>query len=767
MKVRRAVFGSIVLAGVVVLVLSVAGVFAPRIAAPPTGKDPLEKGPIGTVTPKNDPQVRIELPGAIKTEEFSVEGEGWILTAPRATFDVERQIYRLMDPALTIARESKQGPQRMTAGAALGTYVDTRRQGGSRRIDMSGGVTVHFEGEQTADLRTDALSIELDTEVGHTDGHIELSGRTEEGRHALTGEGVEIRIRERTAKILRDVRAEISGAGGVLTLGADSSETPAPEEPVVTQVACDGPVEISSIDRTVTLNGNVQIAQGEHMLRADTISARFPEEGREPERIMAAGDVRFTMGGAEGACDELVRTAADNQIVVTGDPAVIRQGSSSISAARIVADAATGRILAPTSGTLRLVHREEEDSSPVEVVIRWTDSLRFDRSEQRASFRGGVGFAYRGLQVTCGTLTVRFDEKNQKLLSCLAEGGVKLAGRLDDLVPEKPGRERPEGAVAAEARELAFDPQTRRLVLSGQAHIDYAGQRVVGEHITVDPAAETFAVEGPGSLAVREEGEAQRELRAVWREGMTYSGADGRIVLEREVTLASGARTLQADTVTATLTDDRKLHSFEATGGVMVSDAGEDPERAGMLTANRVIAEPGADGKIRDVTAEGDVVIVQPATDKHPRREIEADNASALLGDGERIVRMAAQGRVRLTEDADADSEGRSLAADRAEAHFGEDERISTFAADGAVVLEQVLEGQPARIAGERLTWDMQSDQGVLVGAPVRFEHGDQRMTGDRVELSQQGHRVRVTAKDRVRATVVVEGDTLDRFLPD
>jgi len=715
-KLRRAIFGSIVLGGVLVLVLGIAGVFSPDVKQTPSYTPP-------EAEPEPDPGVADPAAStagpvvAMKTvfESFEATGKDWVLTAVKGRLDPERGIL-LVEPLLKVERKDSRGEQRMEARADRGTFTRKPKQ----HVAMSGHVRVEFTGEEHAVLLTDSLGIDLDTAVGRTDAEIEFTATTSEGRHVLFGRGAELLIRDRVARMLKEIRAETSG-GAALFAGPDAREEKPPST-AVTRLSCRGPAIADGFRRTVVLQSDVLISQGESSLQARRVEARFGEALTEPERFTAEGDVRFKAADADGRCDRLVRTAADQQIVLTGRPALIRQGASEIVASKIVMDLAAGRVLTPVRGHLKIAQPDCEEGAGQTIEVKWGNAMRFSRARQEAVFRGDVRFSYGGQQVSCQILTIRFDEASGQLLECRAEENVKVLGRIDAWLPPEEKGTRPEtGPISASAREMSYDFEKESLCLVGDARLERAGQIVSGDRIELDQRTRAIRVIGAGKLDVTQrDGEDLSRLKVAWAGGMDFNQSSREVRFRRAVSMAYQGRTLTADQVTAKIREDNTLKRFDAVGNVVLKEAPGLSDRSRAFRADRVTATVGADNAVEAFEADGHVVIEEEEGPDAGARKLYADRVTARVGSGRRIERFDAAGNVRLEQD-------------------------------------------DAEITGDRLAWDLVTDFGTLTGSPVEFRQGRQRITGDHVEFSEGRARVRITSKTRVEATLV----TADRNLRD
>ena len=778
MKTRRAVLAGVIFIGLVVLVLGFTGVLAPR-------EEPPESPPAPDAEP-----------GASKAEGFTAEasgfrteGENWILTAPKVRFEQERGAH-LTSPELRIWREKAEGGERAEARADSGTYVEQPE----RRVSMTGNVYAKVVGEETLELFAEMIEVDPGSATGRADGPIRVVSTTEDGRQALTGRDADVDFKKRTIRIKRDIRLEIKGAGAFLSAEATKDKKPPAVDTVVT---CRGPVFADGFRRTAVLEGDVVVQQGENALRGQRVEIRFGEEAREPSRLLAEGDVTFTAAGAEGACDRLLRTAAEGRIVLEGNPVTLRQAASRIRAAKVVMDPTAGRVSVPVAGNLVFV-QESEDAAAKRLTMKWARSMEFDRGAQRAVFRGDVNFSYEGQGIACERLTVFFDETGRKLLKCRAEENVNVRAEI----------ERPDAAkalVTAYAEEMVYEPDQGALVLAGGVDLKHEGLAVTADRVEIDPAKGAIRVPGGGSLSVAGSlaGAADATgpadpVSVSWAHEMHFDRTAGEARFERDVVLDYGGRKLKADTVRATLSDENALDGFEAEGNVSMHETGDGPARS--LHANRLTARMGKDNTLEAFEATGNVSLEEKSPDDKSARLMKADRLFARIGKENALEAFEAVGNVNLQETAAADRPTRTMRSDRLKATLGADRNVTGFEAVGGVVLEERAPGaergrtlKTERLTaslgaentiervetfggtrvedggvvaiGRKLVWNTSEDQGRLTGSPVQFRSGAQRLFGDVIEFSREPGRVRITSRTRVEGALQLGGD-LVKILP-
>jgi lipopolysaccharide transport protein LptA len=600
MRLRRALLGFVVLAGFLVLALGVTGVLSPKKPEPVAAKTGKEAGGPRLNTINN----------------FEIRGDTWLLKADEAR-PKEGGGYELVKPSLEVKRTGAAGEEHLTVHASEGTL----QMEPAKRVQMSGGVQIEFSGEEKVTLTAPSLEVEPDQDAGRTADEVEMVVEAKEGRQRLWGKGAEFSSKQRLIVVSENVRMELSGAGSGIFPQAAGPPSGTAETPV-TKIECRGPVAADGFKRTVDLRGEVRIRQGENALSADRVEVQFAEKSRAPEHFVAEGAVTFKASGADGACDRLVRSAAEDELLLDGKPARVRRGANEIEASRIELSGQKGVIVVPVPGNLGLAG--EEAARPAEAItVKWSRLLRLDPDEHRALFLGDVRFARGNQTIECQTLSVKLDPENRRILECKADTDVRLTARVQGGAGAETVTARAEelaydpqvnsfvlsgGAVlqqgqrTMQAKELAYDPQMNSLVLSGGAVLQQGQRTIRGERIEIHPAEAEIAVAGAGAL--EDQGEKDSEgFSITWEREMRFSRAKESAVFEGGVGLKDAGDALRAESVTARLSENA-LKGFEAKGGV---DLAEKSGRT--LKADSLSAEIGADRKLQRLDASGHVIV--------------------------------------------------------------------------------------------------------------------------------------------------------------
>ena len=136
-------------------------------------------------------------------------------------------------------------------------------------------------------LTTRSLEVEPDGGTGRTADEIELVVDAAEGRQQISGKGAEFVMKQRTVVVSENVRMEISGGGSSLLPRRRRVRRKARPQRRPRVIECRGPATADWFKRTVELQGDVRVQQGENWLRSGRVEVQFAEKGRAPERFTA------------------------------------------------------------------------------------------------------------------------------------------------------------------------------------------------------------------------------------------------------------------------------------------------------------------------------------------------------------------------------------------------------------------------------------------------------------------------------------------------
>jgi lipopolysaccharide export system protein LptA len=261
--------------------------------------------------------------------------------------------------------------------------------------------------------------------------------------------------------------------------------------------------------RTLIFRQNVEVRQADMFLAARTLEARYRDGSKQPDRLVARGDVLIRQGDREARCAEAFYDHAGQRIVCRGD-AQLRDGADRVSGDSISFDLVRQRVSVEGGADL-LLH-----PAP--------------RPEQAAPGRRG---RFEGLEsdepVQIRAQRLDAEERGDVRLIVL-EGGVEVvqsdvvlrAARLEAGYPigaERPDRltatgdvEISQGERQARCERAVYSQPPRRIECEGSAEMWDTRARVRGDAISLDLDAETVDVTGRTRLVVRPRGSEPRTV---------------------------------------------------------------------------------------------------------------------------------------------------------------------------------------------------------------------------------------------------------------
>jgi lipopolysaccharide transport protein LptA len=228
-------------------------------------------------------------------------------------------------------------------------------------------------------------------------------GATHPGELVATG-GVEIRQGDRAARcqradyvrreerivcrgdaVLRDGDDELRGEAIVFDLarrrvtvegGTRVAVTPEPEEggsgSLLGELSTSGPVSIRADQleaieepggaRRIRFQGSVEVSQEDLVLHAREIEALYARGSREPETLVATGDVRIVQPGAEARCERAVYQAVRRRVECRGQ-ASLRKDRDVVTGEAIEFDLASERLVVTGGTRLTLAPREPGETA--------------------------------------------------------------------------------------------------------------------------------------------------------------------------------------------------------------------------------------------------------------------------------------------------------------------------------------------------------------------------------------------------------------------
>ena len=247
--------------------------------------------------------------------------------------------------------EARQGDLTLRAGRLEATYPAGAKQ--PSEIEAEGGVTVR-QGDREA--RCDRATYAQSDEKVHCRGNAVLL----DGNDELQGETIVFHLPER--------RVTVEGGTEVaMTPKPRRSEEGGKRRTPLGPLPGKGPVKIraSTLEaieeesgaRRIRFEGSVEVLQEDLVLRAREIEGVYPPGAKEPEELVATGDVYVLQRGREARCERAVYRRPERRVECHGNASLQRGGDSvtgetisfDLEAEKLVVSGGTRLVLAPAS----------------------------------------------------------------------------------------------------------------------------------------------------------------------------------------------------------------------------------------------------------------------------------------------------------------------------------------------------------------------------------------------------------------------------------
>ena len=254
--------------------------------------------------------------------------------------------------------------------------------------------------------------------------------------------------------------------------------------------------------RTLMFQRNVEVRQGDLLLRTAYLEAVYPSGAKQPSHLRARGGVLVRQGGREARCDVATYDRAAELVRCSGD-AALRDGPDEIRGDSIVFDLAAQRVVVEGGARVALTPSEgsDQDSGPLAGLGRegpvtiHADELRAWETPEgrRLVFGGSVAVERDDLTLRASQIEAFYPPGAQEPERLVATGDVRVTQK---------GRE-------ARCDRAEYRRPERRLDCRGAAQLQHGGDRVTGEMIAFDMETERLVVSGGTRLvlAPREQAE--------------------------------------------------------------------------------------------------------------------------------------------------------------------------------------------------------------------------------------------------------------------
>lgn len=250
---------------------------------------------------------------------------------------------------------AKQGDLELRADRLVAEYPEGAKQ--PSRLTARGGVSVR-QGQREASCRQ--------ADYVGSEERIVCSGDAvlRDGQDELRGESIVFDLAEQ--------RVTVEGGTQVAVAPRPEKQEEGGGSTPLGELSGQGPVEIRSSQleaieeesgaRRIRFHGSVEVSQEDLILRAQEIEAFYPPGAREPERLVATGEVTVLQEGREARCDRAVYLRAERRVDCRGS-ASLRKGDDSVTGEAIAFDLEAEKLVVSGDTRLVLAPRDREEKA--------------------------------------------------------------------------------------------------------------------------------------------------------------------------------------------------------------------------------------------------------------------------------------------------------------------------------------------------------------------------------------------------------------------
>jgi lipopolysaccharide export system protein LptA len=285
-----------------------------------------------------------------------------------------------------------------------------------------------------------------------------------------------------------------AGGGGPFSLGAFDRKAP-----VVIRA---DELEATERDgrRVLVFRNRVEVQQGGLMLRAESLSAVYPPDSKQPSRLEAEGDVVVSEGQREARCDRAVYDRLEQRLDCIGH-ASLRDGDDRVAGKSIRFDLARRSVR--IEGGTELWFEPSEEAKSEDDHVKGLPGMPWLRSELPASVRSGQ------LEATDDAEGRRITFDGDVEVS--QQGATLRAQRLEAVYP--PGAQQPDRMLASGGVSLSEGARQARCETAEYLRVEnrvrchfgvaeQGGDRLEGDLIDFALGAETLSLRGNTRLVL-------------------------------------------------------------------------------------------------------------------------------------------------------------------------------------------------------------------------------------------------------------------------
>ncbi len=665
-----------------------------------------------------------------------------LLTGPRAVYNPEAEIYKVVEPLVIAHVADEQGGGELDV--ELGNVSFSAREAtfneAERWVELHENVVM--EGEDLK-ITTDQLTyragdrtLSSDTQVQMYEYQVDSSG-VRRLKLIVEGEGAKADLSARKVTILSNVKTRLFDVSrDFLAGGAAGDEEPAGDTQQLT-ITADGKGIYNDQAGKVSFFENVRAEFGSKSLLSDKLAIVLGEETQnrrlEVSDVLADGNVRLFYGDEMLRGDAMEWRNVTQTGVLKGEPAEARTRQFDLRGTKLTFYRLNNRFQAEGAGELAWKgtagtqpDQAETSSAPWQsgplqmsrsepIRVTWQESMTYDVAGRVAVCRGEARVEQGANSLNSDTLEVTFEEDNQTIRNLTARGEVIVRDEFGDAVRE------------VDCQELKWDARGKSVELTapeGQnVTVRTDRQVVTAPRVIVDNRRQAIACPTHGRLSIepaRSDEQEQDAAEAVpvaveWKDHMEFTQKErpvatfqGEVVARRHQQLIRG-RELRVEF-------DERMNPLQirSTGEALMelrprNKKTEPADRPPTETAEGLLAIPRLKGEYWRLEAES--VSIDPRVQSVQSQTpgtltvLKSDKPSGAISWQDEMKVDSVRGQAEFQGDVEAQLQGAELSTDWLRLLFDQGGQLRHTAARGNVFFA----------AGGESGWELKSESAEAI----------------------------------------------------
>lgn len=517
---------------------------------------------------------------------YDEQGKEVVVMRGAETYLLNNNAYKIVAPEIEVldSANAESGTQSVLITSENGEMNTISSEG-----YLSDNVVVHLDPE--TQLNTDYLRYLPGKKFVDTDNSVTINGKGLK----IVGQGCEIDLINKKMWIKKDAEMEMDGVKNDLFFMSEDratqnsaknalspGETPAKEVSLEkTFIRSNGQLifDRQPDANIMTFNDNVEIKKGSSTVFSDKLVIFLDPQTKQTRQAIASGNVLASQG-TKIAKGGFLTWDVNTQSAILEDTqkAEFVKDDLSIDALKMIFYKDTGKIDVPSSGSLRVKHKEKTDKKKTlasadeadnSINVKWEGKMNFLDNTREANFEKNIEVRKENSTLLCDNLNVTFDGRDFNIQTLNATEKIHIIDRKDSLFSEAVGD------------RATWDAKNKVTVLQGQpfALLREGNKRqILSPRVLFYEDGKTVLCEGKGSLYEKlpNQGTEEADMKVNWSKKMIYNDVLKKVSFFEEAQAARGGQKLNGDQIDAYLDDKQSIHKIIGTGNVYFYSKGMD-----------------------------------------------------------------------------------------------------------------------------------------------------------------------------------------------